>query len=85
MRVQAGPFTAAFYPIATGYRRQGRRGDLLGPWLDAIGAAVGDPLMIDELVPEVWYGLRQPGERRVYEVTRAPDASLAAIAGSDSE
>ena len=43
-------------------------------------AAVGDPLMIDELVPDVWYGLRQPGERRVYEVTRAPDASLAAIA-----
>jgi len=36
--------------------------------------------MLDELVPEVWYGLRQPGERRVYEVTRAPDASLAAIA-----
>ena len=41
---------------------------------------VGDPLMIDELVPDVWYGLRQPGERRVYEVTRAPDASLGAIA-----
>ena len=43
-------------------------------------AAVGDPLMIDELVPEVWYGMRRPGERRVYEITRAPDASLAAIA-----
>ena len=36
--------------------------------------------MNDELVPDVWYGLRKPGERRVYEVTRAPDASLAAIA-----
>ena len=38
--------------------------------------------MIDELVPEVWYGLRQPWERQVYEVTRAPDASLAAIAAA---
>jgi hypothetical protein len=33
-------------------------------------------------VPDVWYGLRQPGERRVYEVTRAPDASLASIAAA---
>jgi len=80
--VQAGPVIAAVYPTAAACRLQGRRGDLLGPWLDAIGAVVGDPLVIDEIVPDVWYGLRQPGERRVYEVTRAPDASLAAIATS---
>jgi hypothetical protein len=80
MQLQAGPIIAAVYPTAAGCRRQGRRGDLLGPWLDAIDAAVGDPLILDELVPDAWYGLRQPGQRRIYEVTRAPDASLAAIA-----
>jgi hypothetical protein len=31
-------------------------------------------------VPQAWYGLRWPGQRRIYEVTRAPDESLAAIA-----
>jgi hypothetical protein len=80
MQLQAGPIIAAVYPTAAGCRRQGRRGDLLGPWLNAIDAAVGDPLILDELVPDAWYGLRQPGRRRIYEVPRAPDESLAAIA-----
>jgi len=50
MAVQARPVIGAVYPTAA-CRRQGRRGDLLGQWLDAICAAVGDPLMIDELFP----------------------------------
>jgi len=73
MQLQAEPVIAAVYPTAAGCRRKGSRGDLLGPWIDAIGVSVGDPLILDELVTGAWYGLRQPGHLRIYDVTRAPE------------
>ncbi|MFB6159993.1 MAG: hypothetical protein ABEJ61_02320 [Haloferacaceae archaeon] len=49
-------------------------------WLDAVGRDPGASVAVDELDPGYHYGLREPGERVVYEAVDPPDASLAAIA-----
>jgi hypothetical protein len=74
--VQAGPVSAAVNPTAAGCRRQGHRGDLLGPWLDANG----DLLMINESVRLNSLRLRRTNVYRISEVTWAPNRLLAANA-----
>ncbi|MXR40174.1 hypothetical protein GRX01_02220 [Halobaculum sp. WSA2] len=42
----------------------------------------GDPVDLDEVDPGYLYGLRVPGERAVYTVTKRPDKGLQDIADS---
>lgn len=49
-------------------------------WLLAIDRDPGQSVEFDEVTPGYLYGVRVPGDRTIYEVTRQPDSSLSAIA-----
>lgn len=69
-------------------RRLARTGDgtdLLGNWLDENGHGPGDTLALDVITAGYAYGLREPGERVIYEPIEKPDSSLADIAESLDE
>jgi hypothetical protein len=69
-------------------RRLARTGDgdnLLADWLDGGGHGPGSTLVLDVLTEGYAYGLREPGERVVYEPVERPDSSLADIAESLEE
>jgi hypothetical protein len=59
--------------------------NLLGDWLDEGGHGPGTTLVLDVLTEGYAYGLREPGERVVYEPVERPDSSLADIADSLEE
>jgi hypothetical protein len=61
-------------------RETGEGTNRLVAWLDANGREPGESVVLDVVVPGELYGLRIPGERTVYEVTRGPRSSLADIA-----
>lgn len=61
-------------------RSPGDAPDRLGPWLDGVDVAIGDSVLVDVIEAGFKYGLREPGERVVYEATESPDDSLASIA-----
>ncbi|MFB6305121.1 MAG: hypothetical protein ABEH47_08135 [Haloferacaceae archaeon] len=48
-------------------------------WLRDVDRDPGESVALDAVVDDL-YGVRAPGERTVYEATRGPDDSLAAIA-----
>ncbi|AUX09668.1 hypothetical protein AArcSl_2043 [Halalkaliarchaeum desulfuricum] len=52
----------------------------LRAWLEEVGKQPGDSLEVDEVVAGELYGLRIPGSRTVYSVTRGPASSLSEIA-----
>lgn len=60
--------------------REGRGDNRLPDWLDAQGLDFGRTVHVDVVEAEFEYGLRAPGEHRVYEATEAPDSGLADIA-----
>ena len=49
-------------------------------WLRASDREPGTSVHLDEVEPGDLYGLREPGDRTVYEATRGPDDALSAIA-----
>lgn len=49
-------------------------------WLRDVDRDPGQSLDFDEVTPGYLYGVRVPGRRTVYAVTRRPDSSLSAIA-----
>jgi len=59
--------------------------NLLRGWLDERGHGPGSTLVVDVLTEGYAYGLRDPGERVVYEPAERPDSSLADIAESLDE
>ncbi|MFB6131333.1 MAG: hypothetical protein ABEJ28_10995 [Salinigranum sp.] len=61
-------------------RNPGEGENRLVEWCRAIDRGPGEAVELDEVDPGYLYGLRVPGKRAVYEVTRRPDESLAAIA-----
>ena len=65
--------------------RNGTGEDLLGAWLDESGLGPGTTLVLDVLTEGHAYGLREPGERVVYNPVDRPDSSLADIAESLGE
>lgn len=58
--------------------RQGE--NRLPDWLDSQGLDFARTVHVDVIEEEFEYGLRAPGQRRVYEATEAPDSGLSAIA-----
>ena len=61
-------------------RNPGEGENRLVEWCREVGRGPGDAVDVDEVDPGYLYGLRQPGNRVVYQVTRRPDDSLASIA-----
>jgi hypothetical protein len=61
-------------------RTDGEGANRLVEWLGETDLAVGRSVDLDEVTPGYLYGVRVPGHRAVYSVTRRPDASLSAIA-----
>ena len=61
-------------------RDPGSAENRLVEWVDDAGLELGQSVLVDVVEEEFKYGLREPGERVVYDATEAPDDSLASIA-----
>lgn len=61
-------------------RNPGEGTNRLDEWFDDSSLTFGRTVLIDVVTERFKYGLREPGERAVYEATEAPDDSLASIA-----
>jgi hypothetical protein len=54
--------------------------DRLEAWRRAVDIDYGRSVLVDVVEPGFLYGVREPGERVVYEAVESPDEGLAAIA-----
>lgn len=54
--------------------------DRLEGWRQSAEIDYGRSVLVDVIEPGFLYGVREPGERAVYEAVESPDDSLAAIA-----
>ncbi|WP_117594251.1 DUF7112 family protein [Haloprofundus halophilus] len=61
-------------------RTPGEGENRLVEWAETNGRTPGTSVELDEVEPGHLYGLRVPGKRAVYSVTRQPKSSLADIA-----
>ncbi|MFB6299688.1 MAG: hypothetical protein ABEH65_05450 [Halobacteriales archaeon] len=52
----------------------------LAEWIDATGLTLGRAVLVDVIVDDVQYGLREPGERAVYTAVDPPSNDLTDIA-----
>ena len=77
--LRGDPGVEGAYPDAQ-LARAGEGENRLVAWLDRHGLGEGDPLLFDVVTAGYQYGLRQPGERVVYDAVEAPDDGLTDIA-----
>ena len=63
-------------------RSPGEGDNRLVEWCEAYDRDPGDAVEVDELDPGFCYGVRDPGDRVVYDVPSRPDESLRGIAES---
>lgn len=61
-------------------RNPGEGENHLSTWLDGTDVEFGQSILVDVVEAGFKYGLREPGERAIYEATESPDDSLADIA-----
>jgi hypothetical protein len=61
-------------------RTDGEGENRLVEWVRSVDRDVGESVAVDEVTPGYLYGVRVPGRRTVYAVTRQPDSSLSSIA-----
>jgi len=61
-------------------RDPGTAENRLVEWVERSDREIGSAVDLDEIEPGYLYGLREPGERVVYETVRKPDDSLSSIA-----
>jgi hypothetical protein len=54
--------------------------DRLEEWRDTSNIDYGRSVLVDVVEPGFLYGVREPGERAVYDAIESPDEGLAAIA-----
>ncbi|WP_049985268.1 DUF7112 family protein [Halobellus rufus] len=66
-------------------REPGEGENRLVEWCETHDRGPGDAVELDELDPGFCYGLREPGERVVYDVPRRPNQSLSDIASKLGE
>jgi len=66
-------------------REPGDGENRLVEWCETHDRGPGDAVELDELDPGFCYGLRDPGERVVYDVPRRPNQSLSDIASKLGE
>jgi hypothetical protein len=75
-----GPLLRGAYDNRRLARTAGEGENRLVAWLRDIDRDPGASVEFDEVTPGYLYGVRVPGKRTVYDVTRKPDSSLSAIA-----
>jgi len=61
-------------------RTDGEGANRLVEWVRGTDRETGQSVDFDEVTPGYLYGVRVPGRRTVYTVTRQPDSSLSSIA-----
>jgi len=61
-------------------RDPGTAENRLVEWVERSDREIGSAVDLDEIEPGYLYGVREPGERVVYETVRKPDDSLSSIA-----
>jgi hypothetical protein len=61
-------------------RTDGEGSNRLVEWVRGTDRETGQSVDLDEVTPGYLYGVRVPGRRAVYTVTRQPDSSLSSIA-----
>lgn len=61
-------------------RAPGDGDNRLASWLERTAVEDGGSVMLDVVTEDYTYGLREPGERTVYEATEPPSESLSSIA-----
>lgn len=61
-------------------RTDGEGENRLVEWIDGTDRETGRSVDFDEVTPGYLYGVRVPGRRAVYSITRQPDSSLSSIA-----
>jgi len=61
-------------------RADGEGTNRLVEWVRSVDRETGRSVDLDEVTPGYLYGVRVPGRRTVYSVTRQPDSSLSSIA-----
>jgi hypothetical protein len=61
-------------------RADGEGENRLVEWVRDTDRETGQSVDFDEVTPGYLYGVRVPGQRAVYRVTRQPDSSLSSIA-----
>ena len=61
-------------------RADGEGENRLVEWVRGTGRETGQSVDVDEVTLGYLYGVRVPGERAVYTITRQPDSSLSSIA-----
>jgi len=61
-------------------RADGEGENRLVAWVRGTDRETGQGVDFDEVTPGYLYGVRVPGRRAVYSVTRQPDSSLSSIA-----
>lgn len=61
-------------------RTDGEGTNRLVEWVRGTDLDIGRSVDVDEVTPGYLYGVRVPGRRAVYTVTRQPDSSLSSIA-----
>lgn len=70
------------------FAREHEGANRLAEWIDDAGLTVGRSVLVDIVVADVQYGLRQPGDRAVYTAVEPPSNDLTDIAadlvGEDS-
>ncbi|NHN48348.1 hypothetical protein G9464_12170 [Halostella sp. JP-L12] len=74
-RVVAGAYDSPRFA-----RSPGDATNRLLEWIESADVSVGGSVLLDVIEDEFKYGVRQSGERVVYEATESPDDSLASIA-----
>lgn len=76
---RAGPEINGAYDNAR-LARERTGDDRLEEWRAESDIDYGRSVLVDVVEPGFLYGVREPGERAVYEAVESPDESLAAIA-----
>jgi hypothetical protein len=76
----SGPLLRGAYDNRRLARNDREGTNRLVEWVRGIDLDVGRSVDVDEVTPGDLYGVRVPGRRTVYTVTRSPDDSLASIA-----
>ncbi|WP_435067418.1 DUF7112 family protein [Haloplanus sp. C73] len=75
-----GPLIRGAYDNRRLARTDGEGENRLVEWVRDTDRETGQSVDFDEVTPGYLYGVRVPGERAVYTITRQPDSSLSSIA-----
>lgn len=63
-------------------REPGSAENRLKAWLNTVGISFGQSVLVDGVVPEFRYGVREPGSTAIYDARKPPSQLLQSIANN---